>query len=332
MNTSAPKRKSSSSFPFTLFFLVLIGIAAYSGYWFWMSGEIRKGADEWVHDQRDAGLTVEYSEMKVAGFPFRFMLETKDPVIADPYMNYRWEGEDLQLIAQAWNLHHILVRSPGENFTRLPNGEDIVWTPEGKSIASLRFADGYLKNFGVQFPKLTGRMDNGDQIELTDLIIAFAPKEEAPDDAKFRLTLGGLSLPFAPVGAEWLGRDVGNFVIMAEIEKFYPVAEGQLTPTEWRVDRNKFKLLIGELLMGPLKLAVKSNVTIDRDLNPDGTVGINLQQASELKDALRGAGQLTPESERIINTLSALSQNDAFATVKVENRTVSLLGNTLFRY
>ena len=332
MTSDTAKKRSGPSLPFILFFLVVIAVAAYCGYWVWMSGEVKKGADQWVQDQRDAGMTVEYSSLKVGGFPFRFVLEEKDQMIAKPDVNYRWEGEQLQLIAQTWNLNHILVRSPGENFTRLPNGEGVVLTPGDKSIASLRFSDGYVKNFGVQFPELTGRFDNGDEFELTDLIIGLAPKGDAPDDVKFRVTLGELKLPSTLPAAEWLGRDVENFVIMAEIEHFYPVVEGRMSVTEWRVDRSKIKLLIGEILMGPLKLAAKSNITLDRDFNPDGTVGINLQQVTELKDALYAEGVLTPDVEQAINSVNALSQNGAFATVKVENRTVSLLGNELFRY
>lgn len=325
-------RKRSSAFPFALLFFVLIGIVAYSAYWIWMSGKVKSGAEDWIEQARANGITVEYSDLRVTGAPFRFALEVQDPIIDDPYFRYHWEAETLQVIAQAWNANHFLVRSPGENFTRLPNGEDVIWTLGGKAIASLRFSDGKLKNFGVQFPEPTGRLDNGDLIEVKDLIIAFAPDPSAPETAKFRVTLDSLKLPNAPQGAEWLGRDIENLVVMAEIENFYPVAEGRMTPVEWRVDRNRINLLIGEILMGPLKLAVKSNITLDREMNPDGTVGINLQQGAELKDALREAGLLTPDYERIINMLTAMSQNDAFATVKVENRTVSLLGNELFRY
>lgn len=330
--SNTTSRKRSSAFPFILFFVVLLGIAAYCAYWVWMSGQVKEGAKVWVDEQRANGITVEYGSLDVNGFPFRFIIDVDDPIIADPYLNYRWEGANLQLIAQSWNQNHILMRSPGENFLRLPNGEDVVWTLDGKSIASARLSDGYLKNFGVQFPTLTGRLDNGDLIEVKDLIVAFAPDPSTPETAKFRVTLGSLKLPHAPEGAEWLGRDIDNLVVMAEIENFYPVAEGRMTPVEWRVDRNRINLLIGEILMGPLKLAVKSNVTLDRDMNPDGTIGINLQQGAELKDALGEAGLLTPDYERTINMLTAMSQNDAFATVKVQNRTVSLLGNELFSY
>ena len=77
---------------------------------------------------------------------------------------------------------------------------------------------------------------------------------------------------------------------------------------------------------------MRVSVAIDRDNSPDGTVGVHLQKPDELKAALAEAGLLDPDIERGINIISAMSRDDSFATVKVKDREISLLGQRLTTY
>ncbi|MAP94409.1 MAG: hypothetical protein CMK07_05600 [Ponticaulis sp.] len=326
------RKSSSGKFPFFLTGFVLVVVAIYCGYWVWMSGVIKQGALDWVDDQRAMGREVSYSDLSVGGFPFRFVLEAENPILGDPDMQSRWEGDQLQMIAMSWNLHHIMVRTPGANFLSLPDLEPFTLTASSKSIASLRIEDGYLRRFGLTFPEAEAITETGRQFTLTGFELGLAPMPNSPDDLQFALSLETLDLPNAIPDAEWLGEEVRELIIWIEVEDFYPVAEGRKSQVDWRLDESKIHLRRGEIDMGPLDLASRASFTLDRDLNPDGTVGVHLSRIDELKAALRTAGLLTTENEFVITTIGNISKNDNFATVRVQDRKISLLGRTLAEY
>ncbi|MAK61316.1 MAG: hypothetical protein CMK09_10085 [Ponticaulis sp.] len=324
MNDSGASKSGCFSLPFIMFGVVGLVAALYSAYWVWMSGEIRKGAVDWVEAQRNWGSTVEYSDLSVSGYPFRFVLQADDPVMQNVLPQTRWEGETLQLIAQSWNLNHILIRIPGENDVRLPDRQEVTFYPGDKTIGSLVFKDGRLKRLGLEAPELNGEFGTGEAFELAGLSLGLAPMPDTATDLKLALSLDELSLPSAVDGAEWLGDQLDHLVVWIEVENFYPLVEGELTETEWKVDRNQIHLRRGELEMGPLKAASQASVTLDRDNNPDGTVGVHLLEPETLKSALEAEGVMTRDIETVINTLKAINSNGAFATVKVKDRKFSL--------
>ena len=116
---TSTKKKGFFTLPVNLFILVVILSALYCGYWFVMSGVILKGANEWVDEQRTIGRTVSYSDMKVTGFPYRFVLDVEEPAIYAPDLRARWEAETLQLIAMSWASERSLPNRPGESANQI---------------------------------------------------------------------------------------------------------------------------------------------------------------------------------------------------------------------
>lgn len=330
--TKTSKKKGWFTLPVGLVLTVLILFGAYSGYWVWMSGEVLKGAHDWVDDQRARGNTVEYSDLSISGYPYRFVLEAKDPVIEDLELDSQWWGETLQLIAMSWNLNHIIVRTPGENLIELPTGDRVTLFPSDKSAASLIFEDGHLRRFGMEFPRLDGALQTGEAFEVSDLTLSLTPMPETPENLRFSLMSGEGTLPRLIPGAEFLGQALNEFVLWVEVENFYPLVENDIDEIDWKIDENKVEVRRAQIDMGPLDLSTRASFFLDRDNNPDGTLGVYLERGDDLKDALREAGLLTGETEQIINTLALISERGGFVTVKLEDRKATYLGQTLFEY
>tara|TARA_B100001179_G_C18595604_1_gene407091 strand:+ start:16 stop:1017 length:1002 start_codon:yes stop_codon:yes gene_type:complete len=333
MTDPQTRRKSSfGSLPFLIIVVLGLVIGVYAAYWFWMAGEIRSGAEDWVEDQERMGRTVEYRDLSVAGFPSRFVLRAADPIIDAPDLGARWEGEELEIIAMSWNLNHLLGRSKGENEITLNSGETYTLTPDEKSMASVVFSDGFLKRVGMEVPSLKLTDSRGNTHTATGFAMRLAPMEDAPENLRVDVSLDEARLAAPLPQAEWLGDTLSEFLLQIEFQNFYPVAEGRMSEVEWKLDRNTIDLKLGAIDMGPLQAAVRANVAIDRDNSPDGTVGVHLQKPDELKAALAEAGLLDPDIERGINIISAMSRDDSFATVKVKDREISLLGQRLTTY
>ncbi|MEO1406675.1 MAG: DUF2125 domain-containing protein, partial [Pseudomonadota bacterium] len=148
MTTDTSKRPSRFWLYLPFFFFALL-ITAYSAYWFWMRGELGKGVDAWIADQRAAGNVVEYADKKLTGFPYRFALTVDEPRFADRSNGVDWTGQELQLIMQPWNFYHVIGRSPGRNSFDLRGEEPITAILGSKSVASLSWTDTSVERFAV---------------------------------------------------------------------------------------------------------------------------------------------------------------------------------------
>ena len=329
---TSTKKKGFFTLPVNLFILVVILSALYCGYWFVMSGVILKGANEWVDEQRTIGRTVSYSDMKVTGFPYRFVLDVEEPAIYPPDLRARREAETLQLIAMSWNLKHIIARSPGENTFELPNGQTLVASAAPSSAASFVLEDGNLRRIGIEATELIAQIDHYSTLTAGLFSLGLRPMPEAENNLQAALSFENLTLPAEIPDAEFLGQEITELVLWAEIENFYPLVETDLTFTEWKLEQNHIKLERGDLDMGPLDLSMRANVVLDRENDPDGTVSVYLERSEDLIAAIEEAGAMTPGLRTGIAAIALTSRNGGVMTVQVKDRQIRLLGQTLAEY
>jgi hypothetical protein len=326
------KKASFFTLPVNLVLIAFALFAAYSAYWFWMSGEIYKGAQNWVKEQRRAGYEIAYSEVTVTGWPYRFVLDIRSPEIRAAHNQISWSGERLELVAMSWNLFHIIAQVPGQNMITAPDGQTYSFVPDKKTAASLKLNGANPERFVLTVPAAEGQTGDGTPFSLVNLSIGLRPLPETDTTLQLVVSIEDLFLPAPPANAEWLGQNIHHLVVWLEVENFYPLARGEMTPVDWKIDRNRLELRRGEIKWGPLDIATRASVTLDRDNNPDGTLGIHLERSDDLLTALQTAGQLTRETSALINTVSLLSKNDSFATVKVKERGIYYLNNRLAGY
>lgn len=329
---SQTRKKGFFTLPVLLGLLALGCLAIWTVYWFYGAGVVRQGAREWIEDQQAMGRSVEYSALNVTGYPYRFVLQADDPVIDAPDMQARWEGEKLQLVAMAWNFNHVIARSPGQNDFDLPDGQTFSFSADDSSAASFVWEDGNLRRVGLELPTLDAVLNESERYTLTNGSIGLRPMPDEPRNLQLAVSFNNLSLPEAPEGAEWLGREVSELVIWGEIENFFSVIEDGLTVTEWKLDENRIELVRGDLDMGPLDLSMRANVKLDRNNDPDGTVSLFLERSEDLISALREAGSIDPQGEAIINAVAQASSNGTPLTVQVKERSIRLFGQTLAEY
>ncbi|MEM8633954.1 MAG: DUF2125 domain-containing protein [Pseudomonadota bacterium] len=312
-------------FPVAVFALL---IAAYSTYWFWMRGEIDKGIDAWIDDQRELGMTIEFKEKRIDGFPYRFALSVDDPQISDPGSGINWSGQELQLIMQPWDFNHLIGRSPGRNSLML-NGEVPVTATLGpKSVASLTWNAVSVERFALSLDEADIVLAEG-STRVTDLALNLGYADGSLEKLRIALDVSELVLPKAPAEAEWLERTIENFRVRLELANPQSFILRQMPSPALLPDSsaNLAQLLVN---WGPLKLGAKGDLVLPYDTcAPDGVLNFRLEDTGPLVAALDNAGQLTDEIQTGIDAVAAVSNTGGFAPITFRNGRITFLGQSV---
>ena len=120
--TVQPRRHSRAGL-YAPFILVLIALAVWSVWWFYLAGQVRERLDAQAQSLRNAGWTIEYKHVGVGGWPFRTRLETADVRLAAP-SGHALSAPRLVAQANSWQPDKwVLVASDGLTLTRAEKGD-----------------------------------------------------------------------------------------------------------------------------------------------------------------------------------------------------------------
>jgi hypothetical protein len=109
--------------------VIIIGVAvaallaAWTGAWFFVQGEIRRQTLAWIEGERARGTTIEYAALAVSGFPLWWKITIEAPrFVAPPGRQGEWHGTRAQAWLRPWAYRDILLRFEGEHSFTFPNG------------------------------------------------------------------------------------------------------------------------------------------------------------------------------------------------------------------
>ncbi|KDA03407.1 DUF2125 domain-containing protein [Hyphomonas oceanitis] len=310
-------------FPFLLLFAL---IGAYSAYWVYARGEIEHGVDEWVAAERARGAIVDYESREIGGYPFRFALEFSKPHYQPPNMA-SWQGEQLQVVMQPWDWHHLIARSPGRNLVTDVLGIRHTFDIDGKSAASLSWTEAGLHRAALSLNDVSALID-GHAYTAKAFSLNLAPRPENADDLLVALQWDALTIDAAPVQAPWLGTDLQASRVIAEIHNFYPAwvsSGGKLDKLYDAYLELGGGVELGQLLLnwGPLHFGAKGTLTVENEL-VNGSFGIRIDDPEGLKAALKAANRWRLQEQATVATLETASANDGFLMFTVENNQVKI--------
>ena len=158
---------------FAPFILLLLALAGWTVWWFWLAGQVETRLQAQASAMRQAGWAVEMNDVSTTGWPFRVRVEAETPRVLAP------SGQGLsapQLVAEAaaWNPDHWVVIAPqGLTLDRGPKGRIAV---AGKA---LRFS---ISGLTQRYPRMA--------FELARPVFTAAPGAEVfPLRSAERITL-----------------------------------------------------------------------------------------------------------------------------------------------
>jgi hypothetical protein len=120
--TVQPRRRSRIGL-YAPFILVLVVLAAWSVWWFYLAGQVRARLDAQAQQLRNAGWTIQYRHSGIGGWPFRTRLEIADVRAAAP-SGHALSAPRLVAQANSWQPEKwVLVASDGLTLTRAEKGD-----------------------------------------------------------------------------------------------------------------------------------------------------------------------------------------------------------------
>jgi hypothetical protein len=97
-------------------------LAAWTGAWFTVQGEIRRQTLAWIEQQRAQRATIDYETLAVSGWPLWWRITIEAPhVVFPPGMQGEWRGTRAQAWLRPWAFRNIWLRFEGDHSLTIPN-------------------------------------------------------------------------------------------------------------------------------------------------------------------------------------------------------------------
>jgi hypothetical protein len=164
-----------------LLYLLLLGTALWSGYWFVGSSAIRSQVETWFANQAKTGMVAENTGLNVSGFPNRFDLTIDGLHLSDPGSGIGWRAPFVQVFAMTWKPWHIIMALPPEQVVALPD-QTIALNSEGlrASVRAKPTLDAPLAAIILESDILTATSTAGWTTGATRTVVSMIVDEEVP--------------------------------------------------------------------------------------------------------------------------------------------------------
>lgn len=294
-----PARKPSRFWLYAPFVLAGLAATAWTGFWFYASGETARQMDLAANRFRAAGYDIDWSKRSIDGYPFRLDVTLEDARLREPS---GWGLTTPRLEAEAFlhaPTHWVFATPRGLTFVR-PVGGPVEVT--GKTLhASLHDTDRVPPSFsfegvGLSFAPAPGArpfaLTSAERVEFH-----LRPGPDAQGAVLFKLDggqarLSGLFARMAegkPISILWdsLITRTGGFQgrDWAEAARAWSQGGGQ-------IQVRQAGLTAGDALVG----ARSGTLGVDADGRLTGSVDVSLRQAPRALNAMAETGTITSEA------------------------------------
>lgn len=92
--------------------IVAVVLAIWTGFWFFLAGQIEDGATRYLAEQAGRGREIRYESLDVSGYPYRFELDVTAPFVASRDGAVTWQAPRLRAEALAYAPTHIIASFP----------------------------------------------------------------------------------------------------------------------------------------------------------------------------------------------------------------------------
>lgn len=323
------RRRWGLYLPFLAFALLIV---AYSAYWAYARNLLADGIEDWIAEERARGMTVEYQAKRLGGYPFRFELAVEAPVYGDARIGERWEGERLELVMQPWNWQHIIARAPGEN--RITAGGETMRLVLGpRSAGSLSWTDDGIRRASLALDEADAEVNGAPVLALEGFAFHLRPPPGEPETLQVQTQWQRVSLARPVPDAEFLGTEFGPSILRAEATRAFPALETvqRLEDLPRRILDLGGEIRLAQLILdwGPAELGARGEIGQGPAGRLDGNIGLRLERAEELRQALQTAGRLDAETRQAIDALEAASRGGNFLEVSIRDDGLYFLGQNV---
>lgn len=283
------------------FAVLLVLLAAYTAYWIYASGEIRKWARDWIAEQEMAGYEIEHGPIRVSGYPLRFTLDARDPDITAPLAEGGWQARFSRLSASAmpWNFEHWIVTLGGPlTLAAQAGGEPALYEASAEQARlSINASGNGTQRIGIELDGFAIDALQGPVPAVTGLS-RFALTGRIDADNRLTARVEAFEMAFAPDLFE--PRFAGTFGRTAQSFRF----EGAVTQWDalaregdagaWSAAGGRLMIAGVGLEWGPATLGGTGELGLDPQLRPNGRLSVVISDPDSLVEAMVAAGLVEP--------------------------------------
>ncbi|EPX80680.1 DUF2125 domain-containing protein [Litoreibacter arenae] len=282
-----------------LLIVVVVAATAWAAYWVVGATASQKATEGWLDARRAEGWQVEYSDLKVRGFPNRFDTTITDVQLTDPDTGLSWSAPFFQIFSLSYQPNHLIAAWPNTQTLATPfqkiNLETSKMTASLKVLPNSRLEldSATVVVEGANLTSTQGWTSAADKVnaairrtvgkEMTYDIAAQADTV-TPGDALRDLVDAGGTLPDV----------IEGFTFDSEIAFASPLDIRVIE--DRRPDITTLAVKDASGTWGELRLRAKGDLTVDSDGYPSGEIALNARNWREMLTLAVSAGAVPAEA------------------------------------
>lgn len=268
---------------------LIVGISAYTGYWFYARELASSIIDDWAIQQRAEGYEVTYSAPVFSGYPLLIRAVLDQPHVKRN--DFVWRSERLSIESQPWNFSRLRVDIQGKQWVTLAHDPaPFVLTPAKAAIVAKLSSDGSIAEASVLLRDLLiTQADNTALSQVSELWLeAIAPndvpQEHTDNNLSVSVSAVDITLPEAAAGP--LGRNVSKLRADIKLKGAIPNAALGEALEIWRRSGGTLDVDWLHVIWGTFDIRAKGTVALDAQARPLGAFSTDIRGHSQALDAL----------------------------------------------
>ncbi len=322
------------------FALLTVLAAGYSVYWIVLSHDVENRIERWAELQRAQGLDIQYDDLLISGYPYRFDIHMTNVVLGDPaHANaWSWSIEEVVAITLPYRLNQILVEINGTqkfnyqervtNGTREPRQFRVNSSAE-RWRASFVLAGASLKRLSLDLEVLkairAGAPDTPETITADRIQLHAQFQPISLGGSKLYMNSQNMSLP--PLrGLEDMQGPIEIAELEFELDESIEKMLDRIALQTWIDGGGTINVSKMRVLWDGVDVSGDGQVTFDEQARPAGTINTLIGGHDRLVDKLIEAQTISENDAGLIRsalTLLAIaggdSQGRVRTQVKIEN-------------
>jgi len=327
-------------------------VLGYVFFWHYMAGEVEERIETWVGLQKSKGLSIQYKDLDISGFPYRMVLslnglravktdKNKSPVsLASP---------NVTLVAFPWNINHGVIISAG-GIIHIGSSRNPKFTMDiGKTRSSVNidFINRKFQRASFVMENVTWWMgrraknntpSKAQEVKLhlmqpeTGISSADAQDMELPIQMKLYLEAKDVVAQEIPVGVFGKKADKVKIDLQLHGEKFPAYSVAGLSA--WRDNGGTLSVKNFSVMSGKMDMALDGEATLDQDLKPLGAFAATIRGIDHIVEILSGHSAFQQEPGNMIlqemGRMSKKEEKGAYHGQATLDLAISLQGGLLF--
>jgi hypothetical protein len=289
--------------------VLVIGIGAYSIFWWIAAGRIKDEARKWAEAAPQQKIDVSWKTMRVAGYPFAFRLELTDAVLrsAAPEAPGEVHAPRFSISVAPWDFHSAnAAASDGIAATLGAAGAPIGKLEAAK--ASAAYAMGRDGESTLWLSLFEMKASSGDEISARlvhgwFIVPGTPPTSHTEPAMTIAMMARDLEVPVAPTG---FGKTIDELAFGFSVMGALSPGPPRQVAAAWRDAGGTVELDNFRLRWGETSISGTGTLALDNDLQPIGGFSGGIAGYDQLMKALVAAGRVKSNDARVARLALAM--------------------------